>query len=43
MRPYELDVLKGDPTKLKTKTNWEPEYSFESMIDEMIEYWEEKL
>jgi GDPmannose 4,6-dehydratase len=43
MRPYELDVLKGDPTKLKTKTNWEPEYSFESMIDEMIQYWEEKL
>jgi len=43
MRPYELDVLKGDPTKLKTKTNWEPEYSFESMIDEMIKYWEEKL
>jgi GDPmannose 4,6-dehydratase len=43
MRPYELDVLKGDPTKLKTKTSWEPEYSFESMIDEMIQYWEEKL
>ena len=43
MRPFELDVLKGDSTKLKDATGWKPEYTFESMIDEMIEFWEEKL
>tara|TARA_S200000501_G_scaffold378801_1_gene443801 strand:+ start:9514 stop:10485 length:972 start_codon:yes stop_codon:yes gene_type:complete len=43
MRPFELDVLKGDSTKLKLATGWKPEYSFESMIDEMLDYWEEKL
>ena len=43
MRPYELEILKGDSTKLRTLTGWKPEYSFESMIDEMIDYWEKKL
>ena len=43
MRPYELEILKGDSTKLRTSTGWKPEYSFESMIDEMIDYWDKKL
>ena len=28
--------LKGDATKLKEKLNWNPEYTFESMMDEMV-------
>jgi GDPmannose 4,6-dehydratase len=43
LRPEELEDLKGDSTKLRTATGWEPEYTFETMIDEMIEYWMEKL
>jgi len=39
LRPEELNDLKGDSTKLKNTTGWEPKYTFESMIDEMIEYW----
>lgn len=38
-RPEELHNLKGDSTKLKISLNWETEYTFESMLDEMIEYW----
>ena len=38
-RPEELETLKGDPTKLKTKLGWFPEYTFETMINEMIQYW----
>ena len=38
-RPEELEDLKGDATKLKTKLGWSPQYTFESMLDEMIEYW----
>ena len=38
-RPEELKDLKGDPTKLKKITGWEPEYTFESMLDEMINHW----
>jgi GDPmannose 4,6-dehydratase len=43
MRPYELDILKGDSSKLRKATGWKPEYTFESMIDEMIQYWEDIL
>ena len=40
LRPEELNILKGDCTKLKNTLEWAPEYTFESMLDEMIEYWE---
>ncbi len=42
-RPEELDNLKGDSTKLKKDLNWAPSYTFETMLDEMIEYWLNKL
>jgi len=38
-RPEELHNLKGDSSKLREMTGWKPEYTFESMLDEMIEYW----
>jgi GDPmannose 4,6-dehydratase len=38
-RPEELRDLKGDSTKLIKLTGWKPTYTFESMLDEMIEYW----
>lgn len=43
MRPEELKYLKGDPSKAKKILGWEPEYTFSSMIDEMIERWESEL
>lgn len=39
LRPEELHSLKGDSSKLRSKIGWEPEYTFETMLDEMIEYW----
>jgi len=42
LRPEELKDLKGDSTKLRT-LGWKPNYTFETMIDEMIEYWMEIL
>lgn len=42
MRPEELDDLKGDSSRLRTKTGWVPEYTFETMLDEMIQYWMNK-
>lgn len=43
MRPEELKHLKGDPSKAKEILGWTPEYTFSSMIDEMIERWEREL
>ena len=37
-RPEELVHLKGDSTRLKS-IGFEAEYTFETMIDEMINYW----
>lgn len=42
-RPEELDMLRGDSTKLRNATGWRPKYDFYSMMDEMIEYWLERL
>ncbi len=39
LRPEELNNLKGDSTKLRQVTGWEPTYTFETMLDEMIQYW----
>lgn len=39
LRPEELADLKGDSSKLRSTTGWSPVYTFEKMLDEMIEYW----
>ena len=42
LRPEELRDLKGDSSKLRG-LGWTADYTFETMIDEMIEYWMEIL
>lgn len=39
LRPEELNHLKGDCSKLKNELGWEPTYTFESMLEEMVDYW----
>tara|TARA_Y100000592_G_scaffold92709_1_gene154813 strand:+ start:886 stop:1860 length:975 start_codon:yes stop_codon:yes gene_type:complete len=43
MRPEELKYLKGDSTKAREILGWKPEYTFESMLQEMIDNWMNKL
>lgn len=38
-RPHEINMLKGDATDIKEVLGWKPKYTFESMMDEMIDYW----
>ncbi|NBR15690.1 MAG: SDR family oxidoreductase, partial [Crocinitomicaceae bacterium] len=42
-RPEELNYLCGDSTKARTSLKWEPEYTFETMIKEMVDYWDTKI
>jgi len=35
MRPAEVDLLLGDPTKAKTRLGWEPKVSFEQLVERM--------
>jgi GDPmannose 4,6-dehydratase len=39
----ELKYLKGDSTKVRTILGWEPEYTFETLMDDMINGWVEIL
>ena len=39
MRAEELKYLRGDSTKLRDTFGWKPEYTFETLMDEMIEHW----
>jgi GDPmannose 4,6-dehydratase len=43
MRPEELKYLKGDSTKIRETLGWKPEYTFETLMDDMIDGWMEKL
>lgn len=37
LRPTEVDALCGDSTKIRTELGWEPEYTFDQLVDEMVE------
>jgi len=37
-RPTEVDLLIGDASKAKEKLGWEPKYTLEELIKEMMEY-----
>lgn len=43
LRPEEVRGLRGDGTKLRAQTGWEPEYTFESMLAEMVEHWQREF
>ena len=43
MRPEELKYLKGDSSKSREILGWEPEYTFETLLDDMIDRWEREL
>lgn len=36
-RPAEVDLLLGDSTKARTNLGWQPNYSFESLVKDMID------
>ena len=42
-RPEELEDLKGDSSKLRELTGWKPKYTFETLLDEMIQFWKSEL
>ena len=43
MRPEELKYLKGDSSKAREILGWKPEYTFETLLDDMIDRWEKEL
>ena len=43
IRPHELNYLKGDSKEIRSKLNWKPMYTFETMVDETLNHWIDKL
>mgnify|MGYP003133041185 CR=1 FL=1 len=43
MRPEELKYLKGDSSKAREVLGWKPEYTFETLMDDMIDSWMNKI
>ena len=39
MRPEELAYLRGDSTKARELLKWEPEYTFNDLMEEMTDHW----
>jgi GDPmannose 4,6-dehydratase len=39
LRPQELKYLKGDSSRIRNELGWKPTYTFETLLDEMIEHW----
>ena len=39
LRAEELKYLRGDSSKLRNTFGWEPKYTFEMLMDEMIDHW----
>tara|TARA_R110002110_G_scaffold79913_1_gene208573 strand:+ start:5618 stop:6610 length:993 start_codon:yes stop_codon:yes gene_type:complete len=43
MRPEELNYLKGDSSRTREVLGWKPEFTFETLMDDMIDSWMLKL
>ena len=43
LRKEEINYLRGDSSKIRNTLGWKPKYTFESMIDEMINCWHDDL
>lgn len=39
IRPKEVPFLRGDSTRIRNQLGWAPEYTFEQMVEEMVEFW----
>ncbi len=43
LRPSDVETLLGNPTKFKKASGWEPEYSFEQTMRDLLDYWRNKI
>lgn len=43
MRPIDADLQVPDCRKFKEHTGWEPEISFETTMNDLLNYWRDKV
>jgi GDP-4-dehydro-6-deoxy-D-mannose reductase len=42
-RPVDIPVLRGDPTKLKETTGWEPTIPLEQTLADLLDEWRDRV
>ncbi|MFH0847736.1 MAG: GDP-mannose 4,6-dehydratase [Chloroflexota bacterium] len=43
MRPSDVQILQGDSSKFRKETGWEPQIPFEQTLEDLLNYWRNKL
>jgi GDP-4-dehydro-6-deoxy-D-mannose reductase len=43
MRPSDVEVLLGDASKFRKETGWQPEIPFEKTMEDLLNYWRERV
>jgi GDP-4-dehydro-6-deoxy-D-mannose reductase len=43
MRPSDVMVLQGDPSKFKAQTGWEPEIPLRQTLSDLLDHWREEV
>jgi len=43
MRPSDVEILIGDSSKFRADTGWEPQIPFEKTLEDIVEYWRERV
>lgn len=43
MRPSDVELLLGDASKFKAVTGWKPEIPFEKTLEDLLNYWRERI
>ena len=42
-RPIDIQFQDGDATKIKEELGWNPEYSIEETLKDLLDYWYKKI
>ncbi|MBX9694069.1 MAG: GDP-mannose 4,6-dehydratase [Cyanobacteria bacterium] len=43
LRPSDVELLQGDPSKFIKATGWKPRYTFEQTMTDLLEYWRDRI
>ena len=43
MRPVEVPALRGDPSRLKAATGWEPKIPLDETLADVLAYWRARI
>jgi len=43
MRPVDVPVVRGDPTRIHAATGWKPEFELDTTLRDVLDHWREKV